>query len=96
MGWMRQGTIARTAIAMLAGTLLVAAVARADKIVLKNGRVIVASNVVEDGDKIRYDTPAGQLSLPKSIVDHVEKGGLLPMAESPAAVAASMNMTPPK
>ncbi len=75
--------------------LLVAAAVRADKIVLKNGRMIVASNVVEDGDKIRYDTPAGQLSLPKSIVDHVEKGGLMPMAESPAAVAASMNIAPP-
>jgi tetratricopeptide (TPR) repeat protein len=81
---------------ILAGTLLVGAAARADKIVLKNGRMILASNVVEDGDKIRCDTPAGQLSLPKSIVDHVEKGGLMPMAESPAAVTASMNIKPPE
>ncbi len=81
---------------MFAALLLTSAVARADKIVLKNGRKILASNVVEDGDKIRYDTAAGQLSLPKSIVDHIERGGLLPMSESPAAVAESMNIAPPE
>lgn len=68
---------------------------RADKIVLKNGRTIVAYNVREDGDKIRYETSAGELSLPKSIVDHIEKGGLLPMAQSPAAAAANLNLAPP-
>lgn len=79
----------------LLALLILSAHARADKIVLKNGRKIIASNVVEDGDKIRYETPAGQLSLPKSIVDHIEKGGLLPLTESPAAVAASLNISPP-
>lgn len=69
--------------------------ARADKIVLKNGRQIVASNVTEDGDKVRYETPAGELSIPKSIVDHIEKGGLMPMMGSPAAAAANLNMAPP-
>jgi len=70
--------------------------ARADKIVLKNGRKILAYNVVEVGDKIQYETAAGQLSIPKSIVDHIEKGGLMPMAESPAAAAASLNIAPPE
>ena len=65
----------------------------ADRIVLKNGRQIVAFNVREDGDKIRYETSAGELSIPKSIVDHIEKGGLMPMAESPAA--ASLDLAPP-
>ena len=69
---------------------------RADQIVLKNGRKILAYNVVEDGDKIRYETSAGQLSLPKSIVDHIEKGGLMPMMESPAAAAASLVGPPPE
>jgi len=67
----------------------------ADKIVLKNGRKIIAYNVVEEGDKVRYETSAGQLSLPKSIVDHIEKSGLLPMAESPATAAANLDITPP-
>ena len=45
-----------------------------DTIVLKNGRRIVALSAVEDGDKIRYETSAGELSLPKSMVDHIERG----------------------
>src|SRR5271165_2167110 len=81
---------------MLAGALLSAGEARADKIVLKNGRVIVGANVVEDGDKVRYETSAGQMALPKSIVDHVEKGGLMPMLGSPAAAAANLNLEPPE
>jgi len=40
----------------------------------------------EDGDKSATNS-AGQLALPKSIVDHIEKGGLVPMMGSPAAAA---------
>jgi tetratricopeptide (TPR) repeat protein len=83
-------------LAMLACGLLGAAAARADKIVLKNGRKIIASNVVEDGDKVRYETSAGQMALPKSIVDHIEKGGLMPAMDSPAAAAASLNIESPE
>ena len=83
-------------LAMLACLLVFAGAARADKIVLKNGRKIIAYNVVEDGDKIRYETSAGQLALPKSIVDHIEKGGFLPPMGSPAAAAASLNLEPPE
>ena len=83
----------RNILAMLASALLWASTARADKIVLKNGRIIVAQNVLEDGDKIRYETSAGQMALPRSIVDHIEKGGLLPGMGSPAA--ASLGLEPP-
>jgi len=81
-------------LALLAGLLVCASAARADKIVLKNGRQIVAYNVTEEGDKVRYETSAGQLSIPKSIVDHIEKG-LMPVMESPAAAAANINAAPP-
>jgi tetratricopeptide (TPR) repeat protein len=81
---------------VLAVLLLVATQARADKIVLKNGRKILAYNVVEVGDKIQYETSAGTLTIPKSIVDHIEKGGLMPILESPAAAAASLNIAPPE
>ena len=81
---------------MLACVLLLAGGARADKIVLKNGRKIIAYNVVEDGDKVRYETSAGQLALPRSIVDHIEKGGLMPVIGSPAAAAAGLNLEPPE
>ena len=86
----------RRVLAALGCVLLFACVARADKIVLKNGRKIIAYNVVEDGDKVRYETSAGQLALPKSIVDHIEKGGLVPMMGSPAAAAASLDLEPPE
>ena len=45
---------------------------RADTIVLKNGRRIVAANVTEDASHVTYQTPAGQLSIPKSIVARIE------------------------
>ncbi|HUL35221.1 MAG TPA: tetratricopeptide repeat protein [Candidatus Eisenbacteria bacterium] len=82
--------------ATLVCILLSVAAARADKIILKNGRKIVASNVVEAGDQVRFETSSGEMALPKSIVDHVEKGGLVPMTGSPAAVAANMNLEPPE
>jgi tetratricopeptide (TPR) repeat protein len=78
-----------------AALLLVSAAVMADTIVLKNGRRIVGMNVREEGDKITYDTSAGQLSLPKSIVDHIEKGGAVPIAEVPAVAAANLASAPP-
>lgn len=74
---------------------MVAAGGRADTIVLKNGKRIVALSVVEDGDKIRYETAAGELSLPKSIVDHIERGPVGVMPDSPAAEAANLAIAPP-
>src|SRR6266852_9220344 len=81
---------------VLLGTalLLISGRAAADTIVLKNGRRIVALSAVEEGDKIKYLTPAGELSLPKSIVDHIEKGGAVPMAGSPGADAVNLTIVP--
>lgn len=67
-----------------------------DTIVLKNGRRITAMSVVEDGDKVRYLTSAGELSLPKSIVDHVEKNGAVTMAGGPGSDAPSLAIAPPE
>ena len=69
--------------------------AAADTIVLKNGRRIIALSAVEEGDKVKYLTSAGELSLLKSIVDHIEKGGSVPMAGSPGADAANLDIAPP-
>jgi tetratricopeptide (TPR) repeat protein len=87
----RAGRILLAAVALF----FAAAPAHADTIVLKNGRRIVANNVREEGDKVKYETSAGELSLPKSIVDHIEKGGAVPMGDSPAAAAANLAITPP-
>jgi tetratricopeptide (TPR) repeat protein len=46
--------------------------ASADTIVLKNGKRIVAENVTDDGQHVTYQTPAGQMSIPKSIVARID------------------------
>jgi tetratricopeptide (TPR) repeat protein len=66
-----------------------------DTIVLKNGRRIVALTVIEEGDKVRYQTSAGELVLPKSIVDHIERNTAIAMPESRADSASTMVITPP-
>lgn len=82
--------------AFSASWLIFSAPARADTIVLKNGRRIVALRVVEAGDKIEYETAAGELSIPKSIVDHVEKGGAMgAVGAGRAAEAANLAITAP-
>jgi Peptidase MA superfamily/Tetratricopeptide repeat len=53
--------------------LLLVSSAAADTIVLKNGRRIVAANVTEDSEHVTYDTPAGQMSIPKSIVARIDR-----------------------
>jgi tetratricopeptide (TPR) repeat protein len=62
-------------LAIGAGILLLLGVssATADTIVLKNGRRIVAENVTEDADRVAYQTPAGEMSFPKSIVARIER-----------------------
>jgi tetratricopeptide (TPR) repeat protein len=59
--------------------LLAAVPASADTIVLKNGRRILASGVTEEGDRVSYETPAGRLSLPRSIVARIERNDLAPL-----------------
>jgi len=70
-----------------------AAMAQGHTIVLKNGRRINALSVLEDGDKVRYETSAGTLTLPRAIVDHVESGGL-PTANA-AAENGKLSLRPP-
>jgi tetratricopeptide (TPR) repeat protein len=55
--------------------LLAALAAHADTIVLKNGRRISATNVIEENDRVYYETSAGRLSFPKSLVERIERGG---------------------
>jgi tetratricopeptide (TPR) repeat protein len=90
-------TSKRVRLILLGATLLVlTARVAADTIVLKNGRRITAMSVVEDGDKVRYLTSAGELSLPKSIVDHIEKNGAVPLAGGSGADAANLAISPPE
>lgn len=52
---------------------LLAAQTAADTIVLKNGRRIRAAQVVVEGERVSYETRAGRLSLPLSIVERIER-----------------------
>ena len=70
--------------------------AAADTIVLKNGRRIAALSAVEEGDKVKYLTSAGELSLPKSIVDHIEKGGFVATSGPAGDAAANLSIAPPE
>jgi tetratricopeptide (TPR) repeat protein len=79
-----------------ASLLLLAAQVRPDTIVLKNGRRITALSAIEEGDKVRYLTSAGELSLPKSIVDHIEKGGSAAASGSSGNATANLTIAPPE
>jgi len=48
--------------------------ARADTIVLKNGRRITVNVAKETADRVTGETDAGQISLPKSMVERIEHG----------------------
>src|SRR6266478_6408407 len=78
-----------------AGFLCAGGRAAADTIVLKNGKRIIALSAVEEGGKVKYLTSAGELSLPKSIVDHIERSGAVLMGGAPGADAANLTITPP-
>ena len=45
----------------------------------------MASNVTEDGDRVRYETSAGSMSIPKSIVARIDRDGLRYTSGSSAA-----------
>jgi hypothetical protein len=57
---------------------------RADTIHLKNGRTILADHVRESGSHFQYDIGDDSYAIPKSLVDHVDAGGM--PAHSSAAV----------
>lgn len=83
----RAGTAVLLRVMLLPGMLLFAPLreSSADTIVLKNGRTIVAEAVTEVGDKVVYEGEAGPISIPKSIVERIEKGGAMPVRRAPAA-----------
>src|ERR1700745_1707370 len=94
----------RRASLLTAVCLILAGTVRGDTIVLKNGRRIIALSVTEEGQKITYETASGTLSLPRSIVDHIERGTVPSLdtatssatlsLKSPETEAASASLAP--
>src|SRR6476661_4887914 len=69
----------------------------ADTIYLKNGRKITASHVTQENGRVSYETSAGRLSFPVSIVDRVVHDDSSPIstAGTVADRAANLPMAPP-
>jgi len=75
--------------------LLCACNGSADTIHLKNGRTIVADRVRENGNHYEYDVGDDSYAIPKSLVDHVDAGGMpANSASSGAKVADLPSFTP--
>jgi hypothetical protein len=78
-------------LAVLAGTV------SADTIYLKNGKKISASRVVQENGQVSYETSAGRLSLPVSIVDKIvhEAESVSSAAGPQTDKAANLPIAPP-
>ncbi len=61
---------------------MLASAAWADTIHLKNGRIILADHVRENGSRYEYDIGDDSYAIPKSSVDRVETGGMSALAAS--------------
>jgi tetratricopeptide (TPR) repeat protein len=70
---------------LFATVLFTGSLAWTETIILKSGRRNVADIVREEGDKVIYESPAGQVTIPKSLVERVEAGGT-PRARTSDAV----------
>jgi tetratricopeptide (TPR) repeat protein len=57
-------------------TLVSASVSVCDVIYLKNGRKISAQATRQDAHQVVYEVDGGELSIPLSLVDHIEKSAL--------------------
>ncbi len=83
--------------AVLCLALAFSGIVSADTIYLKNGRKITAAHVVEENGQVSYETSAGRLSFPLSIVDRVVHDNSAPIstAGTPADRAANLPIAPP-
>ena len=91
----KDGSLRRTACALLClAFTLVVSHGWADTIILKNGRRIPAGAVTEEGDKVNYEGAEGRISLPKTLIDRIEKDNAAPapsaaLSQVPAPGSAS-------
>jgi tetratricopeptide (TPR) repeat protein len=68
---------------ILVWVAFVSATTWSDTIHLKNGRTILADHVSESGSHYQYDVGDDSYAIPKSVVDHIDAGGM------PAHLASS-------
>jgi hypothetical protein len=80
----------------LALTLVIGGSLRADTIYLKNGRQIQGTNTVRQNGKVTFETAAGTMSVPESLVDRIVSGDppIAPQRNANSA-PAELSMAPP-
>jgi len=66
----------RVRVTIVLWTALASTAAWSDTIHLKNGRTILADHVEEKGNHYQYDIGDDSYAIPKSLVDHVDAGGM--------------------
>jgi len=70
--------------------------AHADTIYLKNGRQIQGTNTVRKNGKVTFETPAGTMSVPESLVDRIVSGDPpIGPQKNTSSAAAELSMAPP-
>ena len=89
-GWNRT---ARKFVTALALAVCAGGAARADTIILKNGRKIVAEKARHENGKVICETRAGRLELPESLVLRIEAGDM-PSAPETTASASLQQLAP--
>lgn len=82
---MRLLALATAAIA-IGSAIAVVGPARADTIVLKNGSRIVSAHVTDENGRVTYETPAGEMTIPRDVVARIERDD---QSYTPAGLAAS-------
>ena len=75
--------------------MMLASVAWADTIHLKNGRTILADHVRENGNRYEYDIGDDTYAIPKSSVDRVEAGGMPATSTSSAGKSGDLPVFTP-
>src|SRR5579871_688394 len=80
----------RVILLSLVSLALSGAGALADTIHLKNGRTIVVDSVRENGNHYEYEVGDDSYAIPKSLVDHIDAGGMPAHAGSGAAKVADL------
>ncbi len=68
----------RVSLTLLLSFLAVATTASADVVVLKSGRRIETWKVEERGDRVYYQTPEGEVGIPKRVVERIERSDAIP------------------
>jgi Peptidase MA superfamily/Tetratricopeptide repeat len=78
----------RVRIIIFVVAVLPASWASGEVIRLKNGRTIWADHVRENGSHVEYDIGDNSYAIPKSVVEHIDVGGMPPAYASSTAGAA--------